>query len=194
MATLSDLRFKKDWTYEAVISCFNGSTPHSAPFGVKSPDMKSIQIEMYKSSNTLSYIIDKGCFVINLMSDPQFFYDSLYAKNQIRYKAARIIDSPAITDAPAIVEVKVTGYTEKPQSRIINAEIINMVATITPELYNRAKGLVMESLITATRIKYLPEGKAEEMLKENYRVIKKVAPESTYVAIMEKLLNKLGIS
>jgi hypothetical protein len=50
--------------------------------------------------------------------------------------------------------------------------------------------MVMESLIIATRIKQLPEGKAEEILKENYRVIKKVAPESNYVAIMEKLLKR----
>jgi hypothetical protein len=127
------------------------------------------------------------------MSDPQFFYDSLYAKDQIGFKAARKIDSPVITDAPAIIEVKMTGYTEKTQIRIINAEIINIEAAITPELYNRAKGLVMESLITATRINYLPEGKAEEILNENYRVIKKVAPESTYVATMEKLFNEIGL-
>jgi hypothetical protein len=190
MATLSDLGFKKDWTYEAIISCFNGSTPHAAPFGIKTPDMETIQVEMYNSSNTLSYIIDKGCFVINLMSDPQFFYDSLYAKDQIRFKAARIIDAPVLTDAPAIIEAKVTDYTEKPQSRIINAEIINIEAAITPELYNRAKSLVMESLIAATRINYLPEGKVEAILKESYRVIKKVAPESTYVEIMENLLKE----
>jgi hypothetical protein len=194
MATLSDLGFNKDWTYEAIISCFNGSTPHFAPFGVKSPDMESIQVEMYNSSNTLGYIMDKGCFVINLMSDPQYFYDSLYAKDQIRFKAARTIDAPVIADAPAFIEVKVKDYTEKAHSSIINAEIVNIEAAIRPELYNRAKGLVMESLITATRINYLPEDKAEEILKENYRVIKKVAPESDYVETMEKLLNKCGIS
>ncbi len=193
MATLSDLGFKKDWTYEAIISCFNGSTPHAAPFGIKSTDMESIQVEMYNSSNTLCYLMDRGCFVINLISDPQYFFDSLYEKDQIRFKAARIIDAPVITDTPAFIEVKVTDYIEKPQSHIFNTEILNIEATITPELFNRAKSLVMESLITATRINYLPDGKAEEMLMENYRVIKKVAPESTYVETMEKLLNKCGI-
>jgi len=190
MATLSGLGFKKGWTYEAIISCFNGSTPHPAPFGVKSPDMESILIEIYNSSNTLGYIMDKGCFVINLVSDPQYFFDSLYARDKIRFKPARIIDAPVITDAPAFIEVKITSYTEKAHSRIVNAEIINIEAAITPELYNRAKGLVMESLITATRINYLPEGETDKILKENYRVIKKVAPESTYVAIMEKLLKE----
>lgn len=193
MPSLADLGFVKNWTYEVVISCNNGNTPHAAPFGIKTSDLRIIQAVMYNSSNTLRYIIDKGCFVINLMSDPQFFYDSLYAKYNIRFKPARIIDAPVIVDAPAFIEVKVIDYYEKADSHIINAEILNIEVTITPELYNRAKSLVMESLITATRIKYLPEGKAEEILKENYRVIKKVAPESTYVETMEKLLNKCGI-
>jgi hypothetical protein len=193
MTTLSDLGFKKDWTYEVVISCNNGNTPHATPFGIKTADIKSIQVEMYNSSNTLGYILDKGCFVINLISDPLYFFDSLYAKDQIRFKSARIIDAPVIADTPAYIEVKVTGNTEKANSRIINVEIINIEAAITPELYNRAKGLVMESLITATRINYLPEGRVEEILKENYRVIKKVAPESPYVAIMEKLFNEIGL-
>jgi hypothetical protein len=193
MPSLADLGFIKNWTYEAIISCFNGSTPHAAPFGVKSPDMESIQVEMYNSSNTLHYILDKGWFVINLMPDPQYFYDSLYAKDQIRFKAARKIDAPLLADTPAFIEVKIKGYTETSMSSLINAEILNIDAAITPELYNRANGLVMESLITATRIIYLPEGKAEEILKENYRVIKKVAPESDYVETMEKLLNRCGI-
>ncbi len=188
MATLSGLGFKKDWTYEIIISCFNGDMPHAAPFGIKTPDMKSIQVEMYNSSKTLGYIIDKGSFVINLISEPQYFFNSLYSRDQIRFKTNRMIDAPALADAEAFIEVKVTGCTEKPQSRIINAEIINIEAAIIPELYNRAKGLVMESLIVATRMNHLPEGKAEEILKENYRVIKKVAPESAYVEMMEKLL------
>lgn len=190
MATLSELGFQRDWTYEAIISCFNGGIPHAAPFGIKSSDMKSLQVEMYNSSNTLGYIIDKGCFVINLMPDPLYFFDSLYARDQIRFKATRMIDAPALADAHTFIEVKVTGCIEKPQSHLINAEIINIEAAIIPELYNRAKGLVMESLIISTRIKHLPEGKAEEILKENYRVIKKVAPESPYVETMQKLLKK----
>jgi hypothetical protein len=190
MATISELGFQRDWTYEAIISCFNGDMPHAAPFGVKSPDMESIQVEMYNSSNTLGYVMDKGCFVINIVSDPQYFFDSLYSKDQIRFKMARLIDAPVLADTPVFIEVKVTGCIEKPQRHLINAEIINIEAATIPELYNRAKGMVMESLIIATRIKHLPEGKAEEILKENYRVIKKVAPESNYVAIMEKLLKR----
>jgi hypothetical protein len=35
-------------------------------------------------------------------------------------------------------------------------------------------------------------GEAEKILKENYRVIKKVAPDSACVKTMEKLLSKCG--
>lgn len=50
----------------------------------------------------------------------------------------------------------------------------------------------MESLIIATIINQMPGGKAEGILKENYRVIKKVAPKSSFVDTMENLINKCG--
>ncbi len=193
MATLSDFGFIKGWTYEAIISCFNSDIPHAAPFGIKLTDMNTVQLEIYKGSNTLTGLLSTGEFVINFINSPIYFYESIYEREKLSFTQAKNVKAPVIKDCPVYIEARVTSNEEKTQSYIIDAEIICTTMNNTPVLFNRAEGLVIESLITATRIKYLPEGEAEKILKENYRVIKKVAPDSACVKIMEKLLNKCGI-
>jgi hypothetical protein len=194
MATLSDFGFKKGWTYEAIISCFNDGIPHAAPFGIILTDMNTVQLEIYKGSNTLTSLMSAGEFVINFINSTTSFYESLYEKEKLSFIEAKNVKAPLIKDCPAYIEARVTGNEEKKQSHIIDAEIISTTMNNTAVLFNRAEALVIESLIIATRIKYLPEGEAEKILKENYRVIKKVAPDSEYIETMEKLLNKCGIS
>lgn len=190
MATLADLGIQKNWTYETIISCFNGDIPHAAPFGIKSPDMKTIQIKMYKGSDTLAFILDKKEFVINFIDEPIYFFNSLYNRNQLCFTEAGNVKAPVIIDSPAFIEAKMTDNTENLQSYIVNAEIAGISVNNTPGLFNRAESLVIESLITATRLNHIADGKAEEILNENYRIIKKVAPGSQHVDTMEKLLNK----
>jgi uncharacterized protein len=194
MSVLADMGIKKNWIYEAIISCFNGDKPHAAPFGIKLTDMNTVQLEIYKGSNTLTGLLSTGEFVINFSDTTAYFYESIYEREKLSFTEAKNVKAPVIKGCPAFIEAKVTGNEEKKESYIIDAEIICTTMNNTPVLFNRAEGLVIESLITATRIKYLPEGEAEKILKENYRVIKKVATESAYVETMEKLLNKCGIS
>ncbi|MGD9159068.1 MAG: DUF447 family protein [Desulfobacteraceae bacterium] len=190
MSSLSGLGLNKNWTYETIITCFNGDIPHAAPFGIKSPDLETIQFEMYKGSNTLSVILDKREFAVNFIDDPAYFFNSLYDEDQLSFMEAKNVKAPVITDCPAFIEAKMTGSKEKSQSYIVDAEIVNISVNSTSRLFNRAEGLVIESLIISTRIEYMTDGKAEEILKENHRIIKKVAPDSQHVDIMEKLLNK----
>jgi hypothetical protein len=190
MSALKELGLKKNWTYEAIISCFNGDIPQAAPFGIKLTDMNTVQTEIYRGSNTLASLLSAGEFVINFINSTAYFYDSIYEKEKLSFTKAKTIKAPVIKDCPAYIEAKITGNKEKKESYIIQAEIISTTINNIPVLFNRAEGLVIESLITATRIKYLPDGEAEKILKENYRVIKKVAPDSGCVETMEKLLNR----
>jgi hypothetical protein len=193
MSTLSDLGIKKNWTYEVIITCYNGEKPHSAPFGIKSPDMKTVRLEMYKGSNTLNFILKRKEFVINFVDEIVYYFLPLFKKDQIVYLESTIIDAPVLGDASSVLGARMSNSTEKKQTFLIDADIVDIRIRNKPKLFNRAEGLVMESLITATRFKYLPEGKAEEMLKENCRVVKKVAPNSSFADIMEKLLNRCEI-
>ena len=190
---LSDLGIRKDWTYETIITCYNDDLPHAAPFGIKSPDMKIIQIEMYKGSITLASILDKNEFVVNFVSDPVYFYHSLYNRDQLGFTEAKNVKAPIIGDCPAFMEAKIINSVEKAQSFLFDAEIVHIEIVNTPRLINRAESLVIESLIIATRVDHMPEGRAAELLKENHRIIKKVAPGSRHVDIMENLLNKCSI-
>ena len=72
--------------------------------------------------------------------------------------------------------------------RDIGAEIVDIQIWDEIKLINRAEGLVIESLIQATRLAHLPGRRNEDALKENFRVIAKVAPDSTYQHIMEKVM------
>ncbi|MBN2418031.1 MAG: DUF447 family protein [Deltaproteobacteria bacterium] len=193
MSVLADLGIMKNWIYETIISCFNGDTPHAAPFGIKLTDMNKVQLEIYKGSNTLASLLSTGEFAINFINSTAYFYDSIYEMENISFTEAKRVNAPVIKDCPAYIEARVTGNEEKKQSYIIEAEIISITMNKTPVLFNRAEGLLMESLIIATRIKYSAEGEAEKRLKENYRVIKKVAPDSQYADIMEKLLIRCSI-
>ena len=126
MFSLSELGIKKNWTYEIIITCYNGDIPHAAPFGMKSPDMEIIQFELYKSSNTLSYIMDKKEFVINFIADTTYFFNSLYDWNKLPFGEAEDIKAPKIIDCSAYIEAKSSKSIEKISSYLINAEIINI--------------------------------------------------------------------
>jgi hypothetical protein len=75
---------------------------------------------------------------------------------------------------------------------MIEAEVVYIHIRNRKELINRAKSLVLESLILATRIPHLPERKPVELLRENCRVVKKVAPGSKYEYVMQELVKKFG--
>jgi len=193
MSTLMELGMRKNWLYEVVISSFDNRVPHAAPFGVKTRDLKSVAIEMYKGSNTLRNVFAGKDFALNTVSDPTAFYYALYKREKINFGRAKMIQAPVLTDSSASIEARLTNAENRKASILIEAEVVYVHIRNRSELINRAKGVFLESLIVATRIPYLPEGKAVEILKENYRVIKKTAPGSKYEDIMRELLDKCGM-
>ncbi len=190
MSTLKQLGMKKNWIYEIVISSFDNNVPHAAPFGVKTTDFKLVSIEMYKGANTLRNVLKSKEFVINTVSDPTVFYQALYERGKINFGSAKMIKAPVLTDSPVSIEVRLTNALNSEQTFVIEAEVVDIHIRNRSELINRAKSLVLESLILATRIPHLPQRKPEELLRENYRVIKKVAPGSKYEHVMQELLKK----
>lgn len=192
MNSLQQLGMEKNWLYEVVISSYNNNIPHAAPFGVKSSDFKTVTMEMYKGSNTLRNVLTHKEFVLNLVDDPLFFYQALYALEKINFNSAKMINAPVIEDSPSTIEVRLINAVDKKQSFFIEAEVVHIHIRHTRELINRAKSLVLESLILSTRRSLFPKQKLIKLIKENYRVIKKVAPDSRYEIIMQKLMNDCG--
>lgn len=192
MSTLKQLGIKQNWLYEVVITSLDNNIPHAAPFGVKTTDFNNVLIEMYKGSNTLRNVLANKEFVLNTVTDPTVFYDALYAREKINFGIAKMIMAPVMTDSPASIEVRLKNAINKEQSYMIEAEVVYIHIRNRKELINRAKSLVLESLILATRIPHLPERKPVELLRENCRVVKKVAPGSKYGYVMQELMKKFG--
>ncbi len=189
METLQQLGMKKNWLYEVVISSYNNNIPHAAPFGVKSSDFKCVTIEMYKGSNTLRNVLANKEFALNPVDDPILFYQALYAREKINFSSAKMIKAPVMTDSPSTIEVRLINATNKKLSVIIEAEVVHIHIRNIRELTNRAKSLVLESLLLSTRLSIFPKLQLDKLIRENYRIIKKVAPGSKYETIMQELLN-----
>jgi hypothetical protein len=192
MFKLQQLGFEKQWVYEIVLSSYGNYIPHAAPFGVKSFDSNSLSLDMYKGSNTLENILVKGEFVINMVDDPTFFYDALYVGKKINFGPGKKVAAPVILDSPSSLEMKVISTTDKKARVFIEAEVVYVHNPGKGKLINRAKSLFLESLIQSTRLSVFPKLELDKSMKENYRVIKKVAPGSKYETMMASLLKECG--
>jgi hypothetical protein len=192
MGTLKKFGFLKDWTYETIISCFTQGSPHAAPFGVKTRDFERIVIEIYKGSTTLASVLEHDEFVVNLVDDPGLFYDTLYGKENIKFGSAEKVKAPWLLDAKAHMECRATSIIENEQQFLIEADIVDIHIRNSLPLINRAKGLVMESLILSTKIPQVPEGQVRTLMSEYRRVIQKVAPGSKYESVIQALMDACG--
>lgn len=188
MSRLEKLGMKRNWIYEVIVSTFQNKDPHSAPIGVWTENFTELNMNIYKKSRTLGNIINQKEFAANFVSDISIFYKSLFAKNEVTYINSKQINAPVIKNSSAIVELKLKEITEKKNRFQIEAHVINIQIMGDIKLVNRAESLVLESLILVTRIPFFAEGEIKKALKENFRVIKKVAPDSKFQNIMEKIL------
>ena len=188
MKRLAEIGMMKNWIYEVIISTFHARVPHAAPMGIWSEDYDTLNMTIYKDAKTLENIIKTKEFTVNFVEDIKFFYESLFDKGSIPYKQSKHINAPIIKDSSAVVECKLKHIAKKKNRYNIRAEVVGIRIWNEIKLINRAEGLVLESLILATRLPHFPDCGIKETLKENYRVISKVSPDSTYEHIMENVM------
>jgi hypothetical protein len=185
---LSQLDMEINWIYEVAISILANGKPHVAPFGIRTENHESIVMKIYIGSNTLKNILKRKEFAVNLLDDPNEIYRALFERESIEFIPAKQISAPFLHDAPAIIEAKLIKAVDKSDSYILEAEVIYVHIHRKSELINRAKNLLLESLILSTRIEHISELRFRQAITENYRVIRKVAPGSKYEYAMEKLI------
>lgn len=193
MQVLDQLGMKKKWIYEVIVSTYHENSPHSAPIGIWTDDFVTLHAEIYKDTQTLKNIIKSREFTINLVSDMAVFYKSLFDKTSIAYARSSKVNAPVIRNVSAFIECRVKGIEEKTKTFHLESTPVHVQSSGATTLINRAKALALESLILATKSSHLPEKKLRETLKENHRVIKKVAPNSPYERILEGLFVRMEI-
>jgi hypothetical protein len=192
MDQLRRLGLQERWIYEVLISTFRHDTPHAAPIGVWTDGADELLMDLYDGSQTLANILESGDFVVNFPADAGMLYAALRAPEQLAFAAARLVRAPVVAGCTATVELTLSrGIPGDDRVRIVG-DVKRVHHAGVPRLINRAEGLLLESLVLATRLERREAAAALTTLTENYRVVGKVAPGSAYERALAALLRDLG--
>lgn len=192
MDQLHALAMQKGWIYETIVSTFSNGEPHAAPIGVWTEDFTTLHMEIYNSSQTLRGILDTTQFVANFPADVGMFHVALSHPELLPFGQAQNVKAPLLRGCSATVELSLSQATPSADRVRVTGVVAHANACPDTRLFNRAEGLLMESLILATRLRYLDDAVVRRTLAENYRVIRKVAPVSACETAMAELLRDIG--
>jgi hypothetical protein len=182
----------KGWIYEVLVSTYANDAPHAAPIGISTDDSATLRVETYESQ-TRRNMLATGHLVANFPSSADMLFRALYAPHLLSYEAAEQVRAPTVVGSSAVVELIVEhAMVHGVQVRAVTRPILVRIIE-PPTLLNRAEGLLLESLILATRIEHLDHEVVEASLRENLRVVSKVAPGSRYEGEMAEILRALDL-
>ena len=194
MDQLRRLGLQDRWIYEVLISTFRDDTPHAAPIGVWTNGADELLMDVYNGSQTLANILEGGHFVANFPVDAATLYTALRAPEQLAFAEARLVQAPVVAGCTATVELTLSRATPNGDRVRIVGDVKRVHHDGAPRLINRAEGLLLESLVLATRLERRGPAAALTTLTENYRIVGKVAPGSAYESALAALLRDLGLS
>jgi len=194
MDQLRRLGLQDRWIYEVLISTFRDDTPHAAPIGVWTDGADELLMDVYDGSQTLANILEGGNFVANFPVDAGMLYTALRAPQQLAFAEARLVHAPIVAGCTATVELALSRATPGGDRVRIVGDVKRVHHAGAPRLINRAEGLLLESLVLATRLERREAAAALTTLTENLRVVGKVAPGSAYESALAALLRDLGLS
>ena len=194
MDQLRRLGLQERWIYEVLISTLRHETPHAAPIGVWTDGADELLMDMYDGSQTLANILGGGAFVVNFPADAEPLYAALRAPQRLAFTAARLVRAPVVAGCTATVELTLNrAVPDGDKVRLVGA-VKRVYHAGAPRLINRAEGLLLESLVLASRLERPEAAAALATLTENHRVVSKVAPGSPYARALTALLRDLGLS
>lgn len=192
MDQLRRLGMQDFWIYEVLISTFCDGTPHAAPMGVWTSGPDELCMDVYDGSRTLANILGGGEFVVNFPADAEMLYAALRTPGELRFAEAQGVHAPVVAGCSADAELVLTSATPGGDHVRLVSDVRRVHCDETPRLINRAEGLLLESLVLATRLERLGASAALTTLTENYRIVGKVAPGSAYERALAALLRELG--
>ncbi|OIQ51541.1 hypothetical protein BerOc1_00903 [Pseudodesulfovibrio hydrargyri] len=181
------------WIYEVVITAKRDGAATAGPFGLWTGDGATLEAALFKGSSTLEAIRENGWFVANFVDNPLDLHGALNRRDQLVFDAVSEGEAagwPVLADVPAWLGMRVTNLEDAGKKMLLTAEIVDGSAAAPVKLINRAKGLFLESLVLSTRCRLLGWA-AVDQLRENVRVIAKVAPGSGYETAVRELLAKV---
>jgi|GEM_PF-386942 hypothetical protein len=181
---------KRHWIYEVVITAGSIGKVAVGPFGLWTDDGETLRAALFKGSSTLETIRERRCFAVNFIEDPLDLHDALNRRDRLVYDAVRDSEAdgcPILAGVPSWLAMRVESLEDVGKQMMLTAEVVCGSATPPAVLINRARGLFLESLVLSTRCRLLGQA-AVDQLRENARVIGKVAPGSGYERAIGELL------
>lgn len=193
--TDSPLRgLRRNWIYEVVVTARRGDAITAGPFGVWTDDGATLKAALFNGSSTLEAIREARCFVINFVEDPLDLHAALNHRDRLVFDTVAGEGGagyPVLANTPAWLAMRVVRLDAEGEKTLLTAEIAAASDARPAEPVNRARGLFLESLVLSTRCRLLGPS-AVDRLRENVRVIAKVAPGSGYQTAVEELLAKVA--
>lgn len=187
MSPLRQLALIPEWIYETVVCTYVEGSPHASPAGVWTADLRSLRMELYDTSRTLPALLAAGEFVVDLPADAETLFRTLHDPSALRFGRAAVVSAPCLTDATATIELAVTEATPGEGRTLVTGLVRHVTVRAEVRLINRAEGLLIESLIAASRAALHPRQATLALLEENARVGKRVAPDSGFAEAMSRL-------
>ena len=209
MAKLTDLGFSKGTIFETILSTYNrDGAPNAAPMGAIMQNPQTISLNLFNSSATSSNLKANKCAVINLTGNIEVFYKTAFKEAnpdgklpQEWFEKAETVNAPKLRLADSTVEVSFVNMepvgAEKTKFTC-NIEQIN-AANMCPQVYCRAMSATLEAIIHATRVKaFVKDDEKKEQVSQLLQtigncndVVNRVAPNSTYSAVMADLMKRI---
>jgi hypothetical protein len=191
MDALQALPLHQGWIYEVLICTYDGDTPHAAPFGVWTHDHVALETDMYEGSHTLRNLRARGEFVVGFPAGVATLHDALFAPQRLAFAPARHVRAPVLAGAQASLELIVETTMPFADGLHVRAlpRALHVEADVTP--LNRGEGLLLESLVLATRRDAVGDQALLTTLSEHHRVVRKVAPGSDADRTLAELVRML---
>lgn len=197
---LSTIGFEKGKQYETIITTSDSSNKmNAAPIGVICRDPDTIMCRIFKGSHTLSNIILKREFTVNICENPMLFAKStignLDEDEFEKDNSIKNVDCYFKCEVSDLIEAIKRSDPIKNESEaiVIKANVTKLVINNPIKAYNRSFSLVIESLVNFSRIDMVDSETQEYYLnrfREANRVIKKVGSKKDLQSINE-IKNKL---
>jgi len=149
-------------------------------------------MELYGTSRTLPALLAAGEFVVDLPADAGAFFLALYDPSALSFGRASVVSAPCLTDATATIELTVAEATPHDGRTLVTGAVRHVTTRGGVRLINRAEGLLVESLIAATRAGMRTRESTLALVTENARVAAKVAPGSRFATTLTRLRDALA--
>jgi hypothetical protein len=150
-------------------SCSEDGTVNFAPIGVLLPDdclqlseVKEIDLILYPGSNTYSNLKSVREGVINLTDDVLSFVDTALSSELLPAVPSQIVLPPRMAEAKTVWEFSVTDFDDSVCPARVKGKVLLFKEFGSYSGFCRAQGVILEAVITATRLQWIPKSKILE--------------------------------